>query len=204
MTSVSTGAARTAATLRIQAKAAVTAKIRAHPATPANDRKESRMDGRFHLAAGGLAGAATAAVAFQGGWVDTWTQAALLGGLCAGSALFPDLDTASRPQRWAARALVLTGGGLALAGAWRAAALLGLAGLLPLLTHHRGWTHRWWAALLAPLGALGLWHTVARAEGGGALGALAGQLAADGPAYLAMAGGYALHLMIDRMWPRRR
>ena len=169
------------------------------------------MEGRAHLAAGTLAGVTTAAVAFQGGWADTWAKAATLGALCTGFALFPDLDTASRPQRWAARALVLALGWLAAAGLWRAAALLGLAGLLPLLTHHRGWTHRWWAVPLVPFAALGLWHALAGGGFGGAVSApaAAGRMLAEraaewGPAYLAMAGGYALHLMLDRIRLRRR
>ena len=39
------------------------------------------MDGRVHLAAGTLAGVTAAAVAFKGGWVDTWADGAALGGL---------------------------------------------------------------------------------------------------------------------------
>ena len=169
------------------------------------------MDGRAHLAAGALAGVALGAIAFQGGWVDTWADGAALGGLCAGFALFPDLDTASRPQRWAARALLVAVGWLALAGRWREAALLGLAALLPLLTHHRGWTHRWWAVPLVPLGALLLWQlltgapvTWAMASPAAAVRALGASAAAQGPAYLAMASGYALHLILDRSRPRRR
>jgi hypothetical protein len=175
------------------------------------------MDGRMHVAAGCAAGASAAAIAFQGGWADTWSGAAALGGLCTAAALFPDLDTASRPQRWAARALVAILGWLALNGQWREAALIGLAALLPLITHHRGWTHRWWAVPLVPLGAMALWAALTGAGWPGgwawsaperwipsAVDSAAGLISGHTPAYVAMAAGYALHLMLDRRRPRRR
>lgn len=169
------------------------------------------MDGRRHVAAGVLAGSATAAIAFQGGWADTWSQAAVLGGLCAGSALFPDLDTASRPQRWAARALAVALGLLVLNAQWREAALIGLAALLPLVTHHRGWTHRWWAVPVVPLAVILLWQAIARGAGGWAWSdpadmadAAADALGGQGPAYAAMTSGYLLHLVLDRLSQRRR
>ena len=65
--------------------------------------------------------------------------------VCFGAALlmslFPDLDTASVPQRWYLRlmfaALVLT----ALAGWMEVFVVLALVALLPMLHKHRGWTH---------------------------------------------------------------
>jgi hypothetical protein len=167
------------------------------------------MDGRVHVSAGCLAGAATTAIAFHAGWADTWSEAAVSGALCAAFALFPDLDTASRPQRWAARVLVVVLAGLAWAGRWREAALVGLAALLPLLTHHRGWTHRWWAVPLVPLGVIVLWHALLGGGsfgGGGAFtrGAIA-PVREHLPAYAAMCAGYALHLLLDRVrLPARR
>ena len=56
-------------------------------------------------------------------------------------ALFPDLDTASIPQRWFLRLLF---GGILVAWALQAqrmAVVLALAAMLPLLHRHRGWTH---------------------------------------------------------------
>lgn len=165
------------------------------------------MDGRVHAAGAGLAGAAAAAVAFQGGWADTWGEAALLGALCSAAALFPDLDTASHPQRWAARALVVGLGWLAWSGQWREAALIGFAALLPLVAHHRGWTHRWWAVPVAPLGALLLWQAITGgghgwASGGDILRGAVSGVREHLPAYVAMCAGFALHLCLDRS--RRR
>lgn len=66
-------------------------------------------------------------------------------------ALFPDVDTNSKAQdiffgiAFVADILLLW------AGYIQAAAYLGLIAMLPIITHHRGWTHRKWAALVVPL-----------------------------------------------------
>lgn len=66
-------------------------------------------------------------------------------------ALFPDVDTNSKGQDlfyWIIFPLDLL---LIYGGQFQAAAYLGLIAILPILTHHRGWTHSKWAMLLIPL-----------------------------------------------------
>ncbi|MCZ6552931.1 MAG: metal-dependent hydrolase [SAR324 cluster bacterium] len=164
------------------------------------------MNFKAHLAAGAVTGAAVATVALAAGFVDTIGEAGALAALGTGFALFPDLDTASIPQRWFYRGMAAAIVALILTGRWQSAALLGLVALLPLLHHHRGWTHRWWAVPLVPLGALALWRSLAvggEAWGGSdpleAARSLWGFLEAHLPAYGAMTAGYAVHLIADRL-----
>lgn len=66
-------------------------------------------------------------------------------------ALFPDVDTNSKGQDifyWIVFPLDVL---LIYSEQFQAAAYLGLIALLPILTHHRGWTHTKWAMLLIPL-----------------------------------------------------
>jgi membrane-bound metal-dependent hydrolase YbcI (DUF457 family) len=66
-------------------------------------------------------------------------------------ALFPDVDTNSKGQDifyWILFPLDVL---LIYSGHLQAAAYLGLVGMLPVLTHHRGWTHTKWAMILIPL-----------------------------------------------------
>ncbi len=66
-------------------------------------------------------------------------------------ALFPDVDTNSKAQDiffWTVfplDALLIWSGHL------QAAAYLGLIAMLPIITHHRGWTHSKWAVWIVPL-----------------------------------------------------
>lgn len=65
--------------------------------------------------------------------------------------LFPDVDTNSKAQdlffaiAFGFDILLLLGGEI------QAAAYLGLIAMLPILGHHRGWTHKKWAMLAIPL-----------------------------------------------------
>ena len=66
-------------------------------------------------------------------------------------ALFPDVDTNSKVQDiffWTVFPLDIL---LIWSGQLQAAAYLGLIAMLPIVTHHRGWTHAKWAAFLVPL-----------------------------------------------------
>ena len=65
--------------------------------------------------------------------------------------LFPDVDTNSRAQDIFYWAIFLIDIVLIWNGNVHAAAFLGLVAMLPILTHHRGWTHATWAAFLVPL-----------------------------------------------------
>ena len=55
--------------------------------------------------------------------------------------LFPDLDTSSRPQRWFFKVVFAALLYLAWAGEYRTATAVAALALLPVLDHHRGWTH---------------------------------------------------------------
>ena len=66
-------------------------------------------------------------------------------------ALFPDVDTNSKGQHlfyWPTFIMAVL---LIYSGQFQAAAYLGVIAMLPVLAHHRGWTHSKWAMLLIPL-----------------------------------------------------
>jgi len=65
--------------------------------------------------------------------------------------LFPDVDTNSKAQDIFFGFTFLVDILLIWNGNVQAAAYLGLIAMLPIITHHRGWTHRKWAMLLVPL-----------------------------------------------------
>lgn len=66
-------------------------------------------------------------------------------------ALFPDVDTNSKAQDiffgivFPLDILLIWNGNI------QAAAYLGLIAMLPIITHHRGWTHAKWAMFVVPL-----------------------------------------------------
>lgn len=65
--------------------------------------------------------------------------------------LFPDVDTNSKGQDlfyWIIFPIALL---LIYWGQFQAAAYLGLIAMLPVLSHHRGWTHTKWAMAVIPL-----------------------------------------------------
>ena len=66
-------------------------------------------------------------------------------------ALFPDVDTNSKGQDLFYGAIFALDILLIYSGLFQAAAYLGFIALLPIITHHRGWTHTKWAMILIPL-----------------------------------------------------
>ncbi len=66
-------------------------------------------------------------------------------------ALFPDVDTNSKAQDIFFGVAFIFDILLILTGSVQMAAYLGLIAMLPIISHHRGWTHRWWAMLIVPL-----------------------------------------------------
>jgi membrane-bound metal-dependent hydrolase YbcI (DUF457 family) len=65
--------------------------------------------------------------------------------------LFPDVDTNSKAQDlffWVVFPLDIL---LLATGNIQAAAYLGLIAMLPIVGHHRGWTHKVWAMFIVPL-----------------------------------------------------
>ena len=114
-----------------------------------------------HLAGGVAAGAAVAGAASAAGaiagvgdprWWAVFATALFF-------ALFPDVDTDSLPRRWFYRAVLAALLWLAWSGRWQMATLLAVVSTLPLVDHHRGWTHGRLTPVLAValLGAGCLW-----------------------------------------------
>jgi len=128
----------------------------------------------------------------------------LLGGIFASAgfmALFPDLDTASIPQRWFLRMMFVLLVLAHLAGRDDLFAVLAFAALLPLLHKHRGWTHwkltPWLVAVF-----LAVVYEVFRARaawfGGFSWQNVGGFLAEYWMFVLAAVMGHYTHLLLDR------
>ena len=101
------------------------------------------MNFKGHLLSGAVVGGAVAVGATQWGYIepgDLTTQVAV-GGTALFFSLFPDLDTSSVPQRWFFRLVFCALLSLAWTERYELATLVGILSLLPLLDHHRGWTH---------------------------------------------------------------
>jgi membrane-bound metal-dependent hydrolase YbcI (DUF457 family) len=113
---------------------------------------------------------------------------AVLAGAGVMGSLAPDVDTDSRGQNLFYPALILADLALILTGHLQWAAALGLAGMLPAVGSHRGWTHTWWAALLLPLPAFLLCLPTP---------GLAPETVT--PFYLAAVAGYCSHLALDQV-----
>ena len=142
----------------------------------------------------------------------------LTAGLMAASilaTLFPDTDTASKARPYFYGLLAATDLALLMLGEYRWAALLGLFAMLPAVGNHRGWTHRWWAALVVPLPLLlaPMFFRYGLTRGVSELGlALAGLIESGftggwwstwqpiAPFYAAAVLGYGVHLVMDRKW----
>jgi len=98
---------------------------------------------RGHFISGVAVGVGVAAGAVYLGYIDAHDYATW-GAVCATTAffsLFPDLDTSSVPQRWFFRLVFLLLMGLGWNERYELATLVALLSILPLLDHHRGWTH---------------------------------------------------------------
>jgi membrane-bound metal-dependent hydrolase YbcI (DUF457 family) len=65
--------------------------------------------------------------------------------------LFPDVDTNSKAQDIFFGIAFPINVLLIWSGYFQAAAYLGLISMLPIITHHRGWTHSKWAMFVVPL-----------------------------------------------------
>lgn len=66
-------------------------------------------------------------------------------------ALFPDVDTNSKAQDLFFGIVFPLNILLIVTGNLQAAAYLGLIAMLPIVGHHRGWTHKKWAMFVVPL-----------------------------------------------------
>ena len=66
-------------------------------------------------------------------------------------AIFPDVDTNSKAQNLFFGIAFIFDIFLIAIGSLELAAYLGLIAMLPIISHHRGWTHRVWAIFVVPL-----------------------------------------------------
>lgn len=67
------------------------------------------------------------------------------------AALFPDVDTNSKGQDIFYFAFMAADAYLLWKGYYKEAAILGFLAMLPVVVHHRGWTHWWISAFVIPL-----------------------------------------------------
>lgn len=113
-----------------------------------------------HIAGGLLAGAAYMAIvifvplayfAEAAGILQGWQAIAAVFVLAVLFGLFPDVDTNSKAQDIFLGLAFAADVALIAAGEIEAAAYLGLIAMLPIITHHRGWTHAKWAMFVVPL-----------------------------------------------------
>ena len=113
-----------------------------------------------HIVGGVLAGAAyMAAIIFvpltyfaeASGVLQGWQAIAAVFVLAVLFGLFPDVDTNSKAQDIFLGLAFITDVLLIVSGNIQAAAYLGLIAMLPIITHHRGWTHAKWAVFVVPL-----------------------------------------------------
>lgn len=83
--------------------------------------------------------------------LNSWQALAAIFVIAMLFALFPDVDTNSKAQDiffWLVFIIDIL---LIWGGYFAAAAFLGLIAMLPIITHHRGWTHTKWAMFVVPL-----------------------------------------------------
>lgn len=83
--------------------------------------------------------------------LDDWQALAAVFVIAMLFALFPDVDTNSKAQDIFFWLIFIVDVLLIWNGYFIAAAFLGLIAMLPILTHHRGWTHAKLAMVLVPL-----------------------------------------------------
>lgn len=108
--------------------------------------------------------------------------------------LFPDVDTNSKAQDIFLGTAFVVDVILVVSGRIEAAAYLGLVTMLPIITHHRGWTHSKWAMFAVPLPILLVPYFYNQAI-----------LPASLVYYGAAVAGYFSHLLLDGLiWRRIR
>jgi hypothetical protein len=158
---------------------------------------------RGHIAGGLVAGAACALVlaklpvgryAEAAHLLNSWQALAAFFVLSVLFALFPDVDTNSKGQDIFIGLAFTVDILLILGGNFHAAAYLGLVAMLPIVGHHRGWTHAKWAMIIVPLPLLIL-PTLYDEK----------LLPVAASYYLAAEAGYFSHLLLDGLiWRRVR
>lgn len=122
------------------------------------------MSYKGHLTGGVLVATAVAAAAVGSGGRPETTMGLFATALFF--SLFPDLDTSSRPQRWFFKLVIVCLLYLAWAGEYRTATAVAVLALLPVLDHHRGWTHYRLSPIAAALAAVA-GYTLWKLDGAG-------------------------------------
>lgn len=158
---------------------------------------------RGHIAGGLGAGAVYASVllyapityfAEAAGVLQGWEAIAAVFILSMLFGLFPDVDTNSKAQDIFLGTAFIVDVLLIVGGRIEAAAYLGLIAMLPIITHHRGWTHTKWAMFVVPLPILLVPYLYNQAI-----------LPASIVYYGAAVAGYFSHLLLDGLiWKRIR
>lgn len=126
------------------------------------------------------------------GMLQDWQPLAALFVLAILFGLFPDVDTNSKAQdiffgiAFAVNILLIVGGYI------QAAAYLGLIAMLPIIGHHRGWTHSKWAMVIVPLPILLIPYLYNQAN-----------LPIAVIFYSAAVAGYFSHLLLDGLIIRK-
>lgn len=156
-----------------------------------------------HIGGGTVAGAVYAlALAYvpvqqfaeAAGVLQNWQAIAALFVLTILFGLFPDVDTNSKAQDIFLGLAFVTDVILIASGNIQAAAYLGLIAMLPIVSHHRGWTHAKWAMFLVPLPILLVPYLYNQAI-----------LPASIVYYGAAVAGYFSHLLLDGLiWRKFR
>ncbi len=107
--------------------------------------------------------------------------------------LWSDVDTNPTAQTLFYTVFLAIDGVLILTRQFEAAAFFGLLAILPVLSRHRKWTHRWWIALLVPFPMLLVPFLF-----------YPDQPLVGVPLYGAAGLGHATHLLLRRRRLRRR
>ncbi len=107
--------------------------------------------------------------------------------ICVLGALFPDVDTDSKGKRLFYSAMLILDVALIYLKQFQWAAYLGLLAILPGISAHRGWTHKWWAMFMVPLPMVVVPYYIYGMEFTTLL-----------PYYFAFVTGYFSHLLLDR------
>ncbi len=105
-----------------------------------------------HIAGAVILGAGVLAAVNWLAWFrpEPWQALVLMGCVVLG-ALFPDVDTDSRGQKFFYSLLLIINLTLMILGYYRWSAILGFLAMLPVVARHRGFIHTWWAMLAIPL-----------------------------------------------------
>jgi hypothetical protein len=158
---------------------------------------------RGHIAGGLAAGAASVAllplvpvehIAEAAHLLSDWQIFAAFFVLSVLFALFPDVDTNSKGQDIFIGLAFVTDILLIVSGDFHAAAYLGLIAMLPIVSHHRGWTHSKWAMFIVPLPLLVIPSLYSESL-----------LPVASVYYIAAVAGYFSHLLLDGLiWRKIR